>query len=105
MQLAIPGSLNYKLIAQINKSLNHLEKENILETEQSKKALFTQQGFEAGLERQLGFRWSDSRSEGRTWEEVSHTGSFSSDGRFVWGNSESWENRLETDFKWSTEQG
>lgn len=73
MQLAISGSLNYKLIAQINKSLNHSEK-NILGTEQSKKALFTKQGFESGLDRQLGSRWSDSRSKGRTWEGVSRTG-------------------------------
>lgn len=62
------------MIAQANKSLHHSGKENILETVQSKKALFTKQGFESGLDRQLGFRWSDSRSKGRTWEGVSRRG-------------------------------
>lgn len=106
MQLTKPGSLNYKLIAQINKSINHSEKENILGTEQSKKALFTKQGFESGLERQLGFRWSDSRSKGKDmgrgelhWVPLAEMedlfGAIVSLG----------ENRFETDFKWSREQG
>lgn len=71
------------MIAQINKSPNCSEKTKIFRTEPSKKALFTKGGFESGLERQLGFRWSDSESKGRRWERVSLLGSGSCVGRFV----------------------
>lgn len=40
----MPSNLNYKLIAQINKSPNCLEKKKIFRTEPSKKALFTKGG-------------------------------------------------------------
>ena len=60
--MVIPGSLNFKLIAQINESPNCSEKKKMFKT--AKKALFTKGGFESGLERQMGFRWSDSKSKG-----------------------------------------